>query len=146
MSKPTETDAFIYNIRVSWADCDPAYIAYTARFPYWALESMDAWWEHYTGINWYALNVDRGIGTPFVHMNLDFRSPVTPRHMLECKVQLIHLGEKSIRHRVIGRQNGVLCFQGEFVSVFVETKSLKSRKPPQDLVDVFETLQHVEPD
>ena len=32
------------------------------------------------------------VGTPFVHMKMDFRSPVTPRHMLDCDVRLKRLG------------------------------------------------------
>ena len=102
---------------------------------------MDAWWAHHTGIDWYALNVDRGIGTPFVHMSLDFRHPVTPRRKLDCQVMLLKLGGKSVRHKVIGRQNGQICFEGEFVSVFVETKSLESRDPPEDLVTIFRRLE-----
>jgi 4-hydroxybenzoyl-CoA thioesterase len=139
MSKLISTP-FVHKIRVAWADCDPAFIAYTGRFPYWALESIDAWWEHVTGLNWFELNVDRGIGTPFVHMSLDFRSTVTPRFPLFCEVNLTRLGNSSIHHRVIGRQNAKLCFEGEFVSVFVEAKTLKSRQPPEDLQKLFATL------
>ena len=139
MSRPIEP--FIHSIRVAWADCDPASIAYTGRIPYWALESMDAWFERYTGIDWYALNVDRNIGTPFVHMMLDFSSPVTPRHRLECEVELLKLGNSSIRHRVIGRQNGEECFRGEFVSVFVDSKTLTSREPPEDLKNLLMAAQ-----
>lgn len=139
MLKPTEP-SFVHKIRVGWADCDPALIAFTGRIPCWALAAIDAWWEDAAGIDWYALNVDRGIGTPFVHMSLDFRSPITPRHPLLCEVSLTRLGNTSIHHRVGGSQDGVLCFEGEFVSVFVESKTLKSRQPPDDLRRIFEQL------
>jgi 4-hydroxybenzoyl-CoA thioesterase len=139
MSKPTNPP-FTHSIRVAWADCDPANIAYTGRIPYWALESMDAWFERVTGLDWYALNVDRGIGTPFVHMSINFRAPVTPRHPLICEVYMTRLGTTSIAHRVVGRQDGVLCFEGEFVSVFVEAKTLTARKPPEDLVKLLQVL------
>ncbi|MDQ7079787.1 MAG: acyl-CoA thioesterase [Paracoccaceae bacterium] len=144
MSKPTEQSAprkrFRHVMRVGWADCDPARIAFTGRIPYWALEAIDAWWEECVGLDWYELNVDRGFGTPFVHMSLNFRSPVTPRHALECEVRLLALGNSSIRHWVAGRQDGVLCFEGEFVSVFVESQTLKSRRPPADLLEILESL------
>ncbi len=125
---------FVHSIRVCWADCDPADIAYTGRIPYFALEAIDVWWQKYTGFDWYQLNIDRNIGTPFVHMSLDFRSPVTPQHRLECEVSLINIGNSSIRHSVRGLQGGVLCFEGQFVSAFVEAKTMKSRRPPADLV------------
>ena len=135
MSKPTEV--FQHAIRVGWGDCDPARIAYTARIPEWAIEAIDAWWEFTTGLDWYALNIDRGFGTPFAHMTLDFRHPVTPRHPLLCKVQLLKLGNSSLRHRVVGSQGRVLCFEGEFVSVFVKSASLKPVSPPDDLREML---------
>jgi len=138
MSKPIKP--FVHRIRVAWADCDPALIAYTGRIPYWGLEAIDAWWEHFAGLDWFALNVDRGIGTPFVHLSFDFKSPVTPRHALDCEVSLARLGDKSIHHKVTGRQGGVLCFEGSFVSVFVDAKTFSARQAPDDLRQVFTAL------
>ena len=152
MSKPTEPldeptgepaaqatalTPFIHRIRVRWADCDPASIAYTGQIPRFALEAIEAWWEHHIGLDWYALNLDRNIGTPFVHMTLDFRSPVTPRHILECEVSLARLGSRSIAHRVMARQDGALCFEGEFVAVFVDAGAMKPRKPPADILQAI---------
>jgi hypothetical protein len=37
----TQTKTFTHAIRVGWADCDPARIAYTGRIPYFALEAID---------------------------------------------------------------------------------------------------------
>ena len=53
---------FVFSIRVGWADCDPAHIAYTGRIPYFALEAIDAWWEATTHQDWYQLNIDKNIG------------------------------------------------------------------------------------
>ena len=66
-----------------------------------------------------ALNVDEDIGKPFVHLSIDFRKPVTPHHPLKCHVRLIRLGESSVRFSIEGKQDGALCFDGEFVEVFV---------------------------
>lgn len=131
---------FIHDIRVGWADCDPALIAYTGRLPCFALEAIDAWWEEHIGYDWYRLNIDQNVGTPFVHLDLDFLSPVTPRHKLNCEVRLRRLGEKSITFQVIGRQNGVDCFSGNFVSVFVVADAFKSRKAPEDIRSIIEPL------
>ncbi len=120
-------------MRVGWADCDPAGIAFTGRIPYWALEAIDVWWENCVGIDWYRLNVDRGVGSPFVHMTLDFRAPVTPRAALDCHVRLLAFGRSSLRHGVTGYQNDILCFEGQFVSTIVDSKAMKSRRPPGDL-------------
>jgi acyl-CoA thioesterase FadM len=130
----------VHRIRVRWGDCDPAAIAYTPRIPAWALEAIEAWWEHHAGIDWYHINIDRDLGTPFVHMSLDFRSPVTPRHILECEVALTRLGSRAVTHRVCGRQNGVLCFEGEFVAVFVHSKMMVPRTPPGDILAAIQAI------
>lgn len=135
MSKPTSGAAppFCHEIRVAWGDCDPARIAYTARIPAWALAAIDAWWAEVIGIDWYALNLDRGFGTPFVHMEMDFRAPVTPRHRLICEVRLLGLGRSSIRHQVVGRQDGTVRFGGRFVSALVDAHAFRPCPPPEDL-------------
>ncbi len=125
---------FLHRIRVRWGHCDPAKIAYTANIPAWALEAIEAWWEHFAGVDWYRINLDRKTSTPFVHMKMDFRSPVTPRHMLECGVTLKRLGHRSVTLTVLGYQNGILCFEGEFVQVFVKAETMKPHTPPADIL------------
>jgi acyl-CoA thioesterase FadM len=124
---------FRHRIIVRWADCDPARIAYTGRIPYFALEAIDAWWGEHTGDDWYSMNVDHDRGAPFVHLSVDFRSPVTPRHLLELEVRLLKLGESSIRFSVMGFQDGVLCFEGQFVQVYVEADAHRKTSIPDEM-------------
>jgi len=125
--------SFVHPITVRWADCDVAAIAYTGRIPNFALEAIDAWWADTVGYDWYRLSIDRGVQTPFVHMAIDFLAPVTPRHVLECAVRPIALGETSIRFEVIGSQDGTRCFRGEFVSVFVAAATFEKRSPAPEM-------------
>jgi 4-hydroxybenzoyl-CoA thioesterase len=136
MSKPIEP--FVHTIRVGWADCDPALIAFTGRIPYFALESLDAWWENCVGIDWFELNLDHNIGTPFVHMSIDFRSPITPRHRLKCLVKLLKVGNSSLRFSVKGSQNGILCFEGEFVTVTIVSQTMQTQSSPPDIRKLLE--------
>lgn len=141
MLRPTRMSAaepFIHEIRVGWADCDPARIAYTGRIPNFALEAIDAWWEETTGNDWFHQNIDAGIGTPFVHMSIDFRNPITPRHRLSCEVRMNKLGTSSVRFSVKGFQNGILCFEGEFVEVFVDAESMTKTGVPQNYREKLE--------
>jgi acyl-CoA thioesterase FadM len=135
LTEAEQTTSFVHTVTVRFGDCDPAAIAYTARIPAWCLEAIEAWWKHHAGFDWYELNIDRGLGTPFVHMRMDFRAPVTPRHPLVCEVIMKRLGHRSITLVVAGVQDGILCFEGEFVSVFVDAKAMKARTPPPDLVE-----------
>lgn len=130
------SDIFTHEIRVTWGDCDPAKIAYTARLPWFALDAINAWWEHASGgYSWYHMEVDQNIGTPFVHMSLDFRSPVTPRHRLKCQVWPLKLGDTSIRFKVKASQDDKLCFEGEFVCVFIVADAFKKQTPPPHMQD-----------
>ena len=110
-----------------------------------ALEAIDAWWEAHLGADWFAMNIDRDIGGPFVHLSMDFRSPVTPRHVLRCEVAPIRLGESSIRFRVVGRQNDTLCFEGEFVEVFVAAAAHRKIPAPDDFRTKLEKLMSEKP-
>ncbi len=131
---------FVHEIRVGWGDCDPAKIAYTARIPAWALEAIDAWWEHHLGGGWYHMELDRNIGTPFVHMSLDFTAPITPRHRLACTVRPAKLGTKSIAFDVSGHQAETLCFTGHFVCVFTVAKDFTAQPAPDELRTIVEPL------
>lgn len=132
---------FIHPINVTWGDCDPARIAYTARLPYFALDAINAWWEHYfDGMGWFQMEIDNNVGTPFVNLSMDFRHPVTPRHTLLCETFPTRLGEKSITFTVIGRQNDVLCFEGSFTCVFIVGETFKSRPAPDRFRRVIEPL------
>ncbi|AXI45011.1 acyl-CoA thioesterase [Sulfitobacter sp. SK012] len=132
---------FVHPINVTWGDCDPARIAYTARLPWFALDAINAWWEHhFEGDGWFQLEVDRNIGTPFVNLSMDFRSPVTPRHTLLCETYPTRLGEKSITFGMKGRQDGTLCFEGSFTCVFTVADAFKSQPAPAELRVVIEPL------
>lgn len=129
----TPRQPFIHPVNVTWGDCDPAQIAYTARLPWFALDAINGWWEaHFDGDGWFQMELDHGVGTPFVNLNMDFRSPVTPRHKLMCETYPTRLGDKSITFAVLGRQDDVLCFEGSFTCVFTDAKTFQSRSAPKD--------------
>ena len=124
-------EGFVWRRRVGFGDCDPPRIAYTGRIPEFALEAIDTFWEDLLdGDNWFRMNVDQGIGTPFVHMEFDFKAPITPRASLECQVKPISLGNTSLTFRVTGSQSGMECFIAHFVSVFVASPGLSKIRVP----------------
>jgi YbgC/YbaW family acyl-CoA thioester hydrolase len=128
MSRLTEAPGstpFLHRRRIRWGDTDAARIAYTARFLDFAMESVEAWWRERLGTDWYALNLDHGIGTPFVHASLDFRSPLTPRDVLETSVRLARLGGSSLRFALEARAGGRLVYEAALVCVFVDAAAMK---------------------
>ncbi len=111
---------FIHRRRVRWGESDPARIAYTARFLDFCMDAIEAFYQDRLGVGFYELNVDHGIGTPFVHVALDFRSPLTPRDMLAVEVRLARLGASSLTFEVAGRVAERLAFSGKLVSAWVD--------------------------
>ncbi|WP_425044980.1 acyl-CoA thioesterase [Primorskyibacter sp. S87] len=135
------SDLYRHEIRVTWGDCDPAKIAYTGRIPGFALDAINGWWEHHLGGDgWFQMELDRNIGTPFVHMSLDFLAPITPRHRLICEVAPVRLGTSSIEFRVIGRQKNVSCFEGRFICVFTIADRFERQPAPPDIRALVEPL------
>lgn len=126
--------AFVHDIRVTWGDCDPARIAYTGRLPWFALDAINAWWEHHLGGDgWFQMEIDRNLGTPFVRLEMDFKRPVTPRHVLRCHVAPVRLGETSITFQVDGFQDEKLGFTGKFTCVFIIADQFRKQRPPEDI-------------
>lgn len=125
--------ALAHEIRVTWGDCDPAQIAYTARLPWFTLDAINAWWEEHLGGGWYQMELDHNVGTPFVRLAMDFLSPVTPRHRLICHVWPTRLGTSSIAFRVEAEQDGKLCFVADTVSVFTNASAFSKIPPPDNI-------------
>ena len=138
MSRPTEP--FSHRRRILWGETDAARIAYTARFLDFAMEATEAWFRERVGIGWYELNVDHGIGTPFVHVSLDFRSPVTPRDELSTTVLLSRLGGSSLRFAVAGRADGGarLVYEGTLVCAFVDNAAMRPIPVPERFLPALE--------
>ncbi len=131
-------NAFCHEIRVTWGDCDPAKIAYTARLPWFALDAINAWWEEHVDFGWYQMELDHNVGTPFVRLEMDFFSPVTPRHRLHCHVWPSRLGETSIEFCVEGEQDGKMCFSTKTVSVFTKADEFTKRPAPKEFREIIE--------
>jgi acyl-CoA thioesterase FadM len=113
-------EEFVWRRRVGFGDCDPAQIAYTGRIVEFALEALDAFWEDLLdGEGWFSMNVDRGVGMPFVRMEYDFRKPIVPPEPLFCHVIPKEIGTSSITLAVRGVQRAETAFEAHCVSVFV---------------------------
>lgn len=106
--------------RVRWGESDPARIVYTARFLDFAMDAIEAFFLDRLGRGFYELNAEDGIGTPFVHVELDFKSPLTPRDTLATEVQVSRLGGGSVHFALVGRVGLRVAFTAKLVCAFVE--------------------------
>ncbi len=129
---------FVFEHYVAWGDCDPAQIAYTANIPGWGLLAIEDWYRKLLGHDWYSLNIELGIGTPFVSLKFDFVAPVKPPTPLEIEVTVEKLGNSSITHCAKGYQQGILCFEGVTVAVFVNATTMKPIAIPPNIKECIE--------
>jgi YbgC/YbaW family acyl-CoA thioester hydrolase len=132
MSRPIEGKSypFVHARRIRWGESDPARIVYTARYLDFAMDAIEAFFTDRLGASFYEFNLDHGCGTPFVHVELDFRSPLTPRETLETEVRLARLGGSSLTFVVAGRSGARLCYEGKLVCAFVDTTAPQMRPIP----------------
>ena len=133
-----ESAPLVHEITVGWGDCDPAQIAYTANMPAWGLRAIEAWYRACLGLDWYEINLDHGVGTPFVSLTFDFAAPVTPRAPLELRVYVERLGRSSLAHHVIASQAGKVCFIGQTTAAFVDAQKMKPMAIPANMRESIE--------
>jgi len=123
---------FVHHRKIVWADSDPANIAYTGRFPNFALEAIEAWCADRLGADWFQMHRTLGGGTPFVHMSMDFRAMLRPGDALATTVALRRAGHTSLEFAVTGRRaDGTVSFVGKFVCVCVDDATHKPRPIPE---------------
>ncbi len=127
------TEPFVHRRQISWGDTDAARIVYTARIPHFALEAVEAWFIDRIGPGFYDLATETRIGTPFVHMEFDFRSRMTPHDRLATVVRLEKIGRTSLTLAVSSRAegDGRLCWTGRLVCVYADTETYTSVEVPE---------------
>ncbi len=132
-----------FEVTVGWGDCDPAQIAYTARIPQWSLSAVEDWYRYCLGLDWYDLTLQKGLGAPFVSLNCDFHSPVTPRYTLQMRIYVVRMGYSSLTHQIEAFQDGVACFTTRSTEAFVDASKMKPVAIPDNMQKNIENyIQH----
>ena len=127
------TAPYVHRYRLGFSDTDAAGIAFTGRFPNFALDAIEGWFRDRLGTDWFRLNTEEGTGTPFVHVSMDLRAPLTPRDVLLTTVRLPKAGRSSLEFTVVGHAEADQrhCFDGRFVCVFADHGIGRSRPIPE---------------
>lgn len=124
----------VYRRRVRWGEGDPACIVYTVRFLDFVMEAIEEWFREVLGVDWYELNLDLGMGSPVVHLELDFSAPVKPGDVLEIPVLVQRLGGSSITFELRARLAGDAAerFRALMVHSLVDNERMKAIPYPPD--------------
>lgn len=117
-----------------WSETDSAQIVYTARFVDYAMDAIEGWFRDVLGVDWFLMNTELDMGTPFVKIEMEFKSPLTPHDELEVRVLVDRLGSSSFTFDVVGTRNGnQTSFESTFVCSLVKKSTMKSINIPGDL-------------
>jgi acyl-CoA thioesterase FadM len=140
MNQATPPEPYVHRYQVAFSDTDAAAIAFTGRFPNFALDAIEGWFRNRLDTDWFRLNRDLLTGTPFVHLSVDMVSPLTPRDVLLTTVLLARAGRSSLEFRVTGRTEaeGRLSFTGRMACVFVDVTTTRSISIPDRFREAVE--------
>ena len=127
-------DSFLYRHQIRWGECDPAGIVYSPNILGYALQAVEVWYESTVGESWTSVMDARGLLTPWVHVDLDFRQPMRPGDRITVDLRLVELGNASLEFRATGLDGeGRELFQARLVSCFVDKATGRPTRIPDDL-------------
>ena len=125
---------YIHRRTPQWSDTDAAQIVYTVRFVDYAMAAIEGWFRSVMQLDWYKMNTELDMGTPFVKIEMDIKNPLTPNDELETRVLVERMGRSSLEFNVVGWRNGSdICFDSKFICSMVRKSTMKSMDIPQNL-------------
>ena len=90
---------FVSPYSVRFADVDNAGIFYYPRFFHAFHVAFEKWWESGVGRPYHVVIGEDRVGFPAVHIDTDFRKPVTFGDRVEIRVGCKRIGNKSVTIR-----------------------------------------------
>jgi len=127
-----KTVPYVHWRMVLFGDTDAAKVVYTPRFSDYCMEAAEFWFREYVEIDWFHHSTELGLGTPVVHMELDFTAALIGNDKLGIVVRVGNLGSKSVTLEFEGRRyrgdddTPTVCFNAKFIFCFIETESRKA--------------------
>lgn len=135
-------DLCIYSRKPQWSDTDAARVIFTGRIADYLIEAIDHFMGKVAGHRWFEMNMDVGVGTPFVSVAFDVFKPITPRMVLKCPVFVEKVGNSSVTFRIeIYDEQDTLLVTGKTVNVFVDSEALTKTSIPREIRERLESYQ-----
>lgn len=132
---------------IIFGDTDAAAIVYTPNFTKYCMEAAENWFKQYLDVDWYILNTEHQMGTPVVHMEIDFFAPLKGSDKLGVSVEVERVGNSTITLNFRGEKitspptKNVYCFSGQFVFCFTSLKADGSISIPEKQLQLLKKYQ-----
>ena len=120
-------------LRVYYADTDHGGVVYYANYLKW-FEIGRTEVLRQNGFN-YADYENKNIIAPVVEVKCNYKEPVRYNDVITIKTTIKNIGNSSIKfnYKIIRKNGNKLLAEGYTVNVFVNTKTMKSTKIPEEL-------------
>lgn len=124
-------EPLVHRRRISFGDTDAAGIVYTVRFFDFAMGAIEAWFREIYGHDWYELNTELRMGSPFVRIEMDILAPLAPPQILDSTVLVEKIGRSSLTFRVLGRdQAGTEIYRSRYVCAVIRHEPMRAVSIP----------------
>lgn len=133
---------FVTPYSVRFADVDNAGIFYYPRFFHAFHVAFEEWWDKGVGRPYHLVIGEDRVGFPSVHIETDFRKPVTFGDPMEIRVGCTRIGNKSVvvRYEVRHRETGDLHTESDITHAVVDMDSFTAIPIPDFYRKAFETI------
>jgi len=134
---------FVTPYMVRFADVDNAGIFYYPRFFHAFHVAFETWWERDVGRSYYQVIRKDRIGFPAVHIEVDFKRPVTFGDPMDIHVGVKRIGKTSVvfRYRFVHRETGEVHNEAEITKAIVDMDSFRPLQPPPEIRRALERIR-----
>jgi YbgC/YbaW family acyl-CoA thioester hydrolase len=133
--------AFSTVLQVRFGHVDPAGIAYFPRIYDYLHDVFEELWEEHIGQRYYHLLLERRIGFPLVHSEVDFQAPLRFGDRPVVSVTCIHLGRSSIGLRYRFTLGDKHLLEARMTTVCTDLETMTPISIPDDFRARFELIR-----
>jgi len=128
---------------VRFADVDNAGIFYYPRFFHAFHVAFEQWWEHGVRRPYHLVIGEDRIGFPSVHIECDFKKPVTFGDPMEIALGVTRIGEHSVdfHYEVRHRETGEVHAAADITTAIVDMDSFRPVKAPAHILQALESIR-----
>ena len=132
--------AFETQIQVRFGHVDPAGIVYFPRIFDYLHDVFEELWEEHVGKRYYHLLLQRKVGFPLVHADVDFKVPLHFGDRPIVRVTCFRLGRSSLGLRYVIRKADVICADARLTTACVNTDTMETLPIPDEFRARFKLI------
>lgn len=136
-------DPFVIRRTVRWADCDPAGIVFTGRFPDYVLSAVSLFTAHMANGSMHEVTRTLGVDMPCKGMTYEFQHSLWPGDVFDIHCHVGEIRTHTYDILCTGKKPDGTAIFAATVSPICIKKEVRQRVPiPQTLRDIFAQHQN----